>query len=266
MKKNLFLISLLCLCALHGFAQQGTVQAAAGQKGYLSLSLGGAIPVGEYASRNTHDLQSGVANPGGLLDLSYMYPLEHSPFGLTATLRARFNPIDGKAEAAPFAEAEPDFRWTEKNVSWETAAILVGAYYHCAIAKRLQFKGALLIGPADSRLPKSSILGVSTANPPTEFIQLTTNTVSAVSFSGLAKAGIVYTLGSRWSLLADVGFWYLKTDFGNVTASELDAKGLVVPGLISPSNATVITVNANTYNYTQPMNAIDLSVGIAMRL
>ena len=256
MKKNASIIFLFCLLRFHSFSQQG----------YLSLSLGGAFPIGEFASKNVQDIKSGIANPGGLLDLSYMHPLGNSPFGWTATLRARFNPIDGKTEASAFAAEDPGFNWTEKHVSWETGAVLVGAYYHCPVAGRWQFRGSLLVGVADSRLPASSILGISNDNPPSEFVHITTNKVSAASFSALAKAGLVYSLNSRWSLIGELGFWYLKPTFKNVTEQVLDAKGLVVPGFISPSNATSVSLASYTHNYTQPMNTIDLSVGVVMRL
>lgn len=266
MKKALILILSGCLVGFYSIAQQATLKDPASEKGYLSLSLGGAFPIGEFASKNAQDIKSGIADPGGLLDLSYMHPLRNSPFGWTATLRARFNPIDGKAEASAFAAEESGFNWSEKHVSWETGAVLLGAYYHCPVAGRWQFRASLLAGVADSRLPASSIIGVRNDNPPTELLQITTNKVSAVSFSALAKAGLVYFLNPRWSLIGELGFWYLKPTFKNVNQRIIDGKGLVVPGFISLSNATSVTISSYTNNYTHPMNTIDLSVGIAMRL
>jgi hypothetical protein len=98
-------------------------------------------------------------------------------------------------------------------------------------------------------------------------IQVSTNSVSAVSFSALVKAGISYQLTGRFRLFGNIGFCDLKPTFKNTTVMVFEADGLVVPGIYSLNNSiSAVSANSHTFNYIQPMNSIDLSVDIRMRL
>lgn len=269
MKKSFILIFSVCLLAFHSFSQQNLVQESRLEKGYLSLSSGGAIPVGKYGSKNGQDQQSGIANPGGLIDLSYILPIRNNPFGFKVSLRGRFNPIDAAADIAPLAAGNPGYQWSEGKASWETAALMVGIYYHCSVAKRWEFNASALTGAADSKLPAYTVMGIKTdADPSREgFVQLSTSKASAVSFSELIGAGLSYRLARQFSLLANIGFWGLVPTFKNETVRETLVNGLNVPNLFTLSNSlNPIVAYDHTFNYGQPMNSIDLSVGIAMRL
>ena len=269
MKKALILIFSFCLLAFHSFSQQNFVQEPGVQKGYLSLSLGGAFPVGGYASRNSQDPTSGLANPGGLIDLSYILPVKNSPFAFKVSLRGRFNPIDAAADIAPLAASNPGYQWSEGKASWKTAALMVGTYYHCPVAKRWEFNAYVLAGAADSKLPAYTVMGIKTDPDPSQegFVQLSTSKVSAISFSELIGAGFSYRLARQFSLLANIGFWGLVPTFKNETVRETVVDGLNVPNVFTVSNSlNPIVANDHTFNYGQPMNTIDFSVGVAMRL
>ena len=258
------LLPVIVICLLF------SIDAFSQSNDWLSLSLGGSFPVGEFASKNANDPQSGTADPGGLIDLSYMHPLGKVGFGLTAALRGRMNLIDQSATAAALASNDDGYQWSGKKAYWKTAALMVGAYYHVPVAKRWQVTGSVLLGAADNRLPKYTITGLKNANGAdprdVSLIELSTNGVSAVSFAALLKAGITYQLTRRYCLVANIGFWDLKPTFKNVSVEMLEGNGFVIPGLYIPSAATMVVVNSNTFSYTQPMNSVDLSVGIAMRL
>ena len=261
MKKPLLLVIVIFLSGIEAFSQRND---------WLSLSIGGSFPVGEFASKDANDSHSGAADPGGLIDLSYLHPLGKGGFGLTAALRGRLNLIDQSATAAALASSDEGYQWSGKKAYWKTAALMVGAYYHVSVAKRWQVTGSILLGAADNRLPKYTITGLKNANnadpADVSLIELSTNGVSAVSFAALLKAGITYQLTRRYCLVANIGFWDLKPTFKNVSVEMLEGNGFVIPGLYIPSAATMVVVNSNTFNYTQPMNSVDLSVGIAMRL
>jgi hypothetical protein len=262
MKTPLLLVIVICLLfSIDAFSQS---------KDWLSLSVGGSFPVGAFASKNGNDPQSGTADPGGLIDLSYMHPLGKGGFGLTAALRGRMNLIDQSATTAALASTDDGYQWSGKKAYWKTAALMVGAYYHVPVAKRWQVTGSVLLGAADNRLPRYTITGLKNANSTdpadVSLIELSTNGVSAVSFAALLKAGITYQLTRRYCLVANIGFWDLKPTFKNVTVVGAEANGFPIPGLYTLNAATMVVVNSYTYDYRQPMNSVDLSVGIAMRL
>lgn len=262
MKKPLLLILVISLVfSIDTFSQSND---------WLSLSIGGSFPAGEFASKNANDLRSGAADPGGLIDLSYMHPLGKGGFGLTAALRGRMNPID-QSPAVPSNANGDDYQWSGKKAYWKTAALMVGAYYHVPVVKRWQVTGSVLLGVADNRLPKYTITGLYNANSSDPgdvgLLQLSTNGVSAVSFAALLKAGITYQLTRRYSLLANIGFWELKPTFKNISVVTVYANGFVIPGNYSLQNAaSVVESDSHTSNFTQPMNSVDLSVGIGVRL
>jgi hypothetical protein len=237
---------------------------------WIGLSVGGSFPTGEFASKNGNDLQSGLADVGRLVDLSFMHSVGKGGFGLAADLRGRMNPIDQSAAGAAIAGADQGYVWSGKKAYWQTAALMVGAYYYFPVAKRWLVGGSVLLGAADSRLPKYTIMGIKNGNDPNpanvNVIVSSTNGVNAVSFSALLKAGVTYQLSGRWCLLANIGFWDLKSTFKNVTVNEVEANGFVIRGIYSLNNATSISEYTKTFYYTQPMNTIDLSVGIGMRL
>jgi hypothetical protein len=76
-----------------------------------------------------------------------------------------------------------------------------------------------------------------------------------------------YQLTGRFRLFGNIGFCDLKPTFKNTTVMVFEADGLVVPGIYSLNNSiSAVSANSHTFNYIQPMNSIDLSVGIGMRL
>jgi hypothetical protein len=259
MKRPLFLSALACLSALYAFSQQNAT---------LSLSIGPSQPVGKFADKNANDNQSGLAKHGGLIDISYSYLLKHSSFGLTASLRGRLNPIDLGAAVAPVAEANPGYQWSEPGASWKTAALMVGAYHCRTVARKVQVREAILLGVAEAYLPAYSASGIHQTDDTSaeSLIELNGKKAYATTFSGVATLGISYQWTKKFALLAGVDFWYLKPYFKSVTVSETMATGFIVPGQLSLQNAATISYQESTTSYTQPMNSIDLSIGISMRL
>lgn len=261
MKKPFLFTLAICLFVLDSFSQGGD---------WLSLSVGGSFPAGEFGSKNGNDLQSGLADVGGLVDLSFMHPVGKGGFGLAADLRGRMNPIDQSAVGASLASGDQGYVWSGKKAYWRTAALMVGGDYFFPIAKGWQVGGSVLLGVADSRWPKYTITGIKNGNDPNPAnvseIVSSTNGVNAVSFSASIQAGLTYQLKGRWCLLANIGFWDLRPTFKNVTVNEVEANGFVIRGIYSLNAATSISENTSTFYYKQPMNTMDLSVGIGMRL
>src|ERR1700689_1901391 len=137
MKSPLFIITTICLSAFNCFSQQA---------GSISLTIGPAFPVGEFANSNPYSSTSGLASLGALADLSYTHRTRNSDFGFIATLRARANPIDTKATLGPFEQQYPGYNWSVTKKPWEAAAAMVGGYHSHMVTKKLYLEEALLFG------------------------------------------------------------------------------------------------------------------------
>jgi len=247
---------MLCLAAAPAFSQQ------------LNLSLGPAFPVGAFGSKDGSDPASGLAKMGWMGDLSYMHSVGKKHFGVVAMIRGRLNGIDEGASIAPLQEQFSGYRWDVSSVSWKTAAILGGAYYQAPINEKWSFIGTLAVGVAEAWLPEVNVTGImdSTAQGGDANIVVVNNKKAhGTTFTALAKAGIVYKLHGKFSLTASVDYWYLKPDF-TLKQSVAFGQHMVVPGVYQLSNAASVSVYSVQAPYSQQMNTVNLSVGVAMHL
>lgn len=259
MKKPLSLLLIACLSFFSCLAQKN---------GTLSLSLGPAIPVGEFANKSAIDEKSGLAKIGWLADLSYTHPIGKKNFGFMATLRGRINGMDTKAATDLYATAYPQYRWSATTSHWKAVAVMAGGYYHFQVSPKIEIPVALLAGVAKSYFDAQSVTGIrDSANfGPVDLILAKVNKADATTFSGMLQAGMIYKLGKRCALTAHVDYWYINPTFKNVTATVVFAQGLIVPGYLSPNNATSISYASETRNYQQPMSSVNVTVGLAYEL
>jgi len=254
-----FLLLLILLSSTRSWSQNNSS---------LHLSLGGALPIGKFASKDVNDPASGLANLGGLAELGYSHLLKDNHWGLTIGLRGRLNGIDKNANTSALREAFPLYTWSSSNSSWKALSAMAGVYYILPAAANLDVRMELSLGAASCYLPEYSVLGIldTAQTGPTGFIQAKIGKEHAVSFSATAKAGIVYHLNKHLDLLANLDFWYLNPNFKHVTETILIADGLVIPGVISPSNASSLSVNSQSRDYKQNMSTLNLSVGVGIAL
>jgi hypothetical protein len=263
MKKPLFLLTLLCLTLIKGFAQQ---------HGSLSLSVGPAIPAGEFANGDPNSRASGLAQPGGLIDFTFKKEIPRSPLGFMVSLRARMNPISARENLAIFQAQYPDYNWSIDKHSWEAAALMVGLYHQSPLCKRVFLEEGLMVGVAEAVLPNVTVTGIKDTGANhiiSNYIQAHSNRTTATTFSALFKFGGGYRLTDKLSLVAHIDFWYLEPDFKNLNQTLVQAEGFNVPvtaGNFSLADASSITYSTFTMGYAQKMNSFDLTVGLSLRL
>ncbi len=259
--RRFFLSVLSCLLILNSFSQQ--------YNNYLSLSLGPAIPVGKFASTNGNDPNSGLAKIGGLLDLSYIYRFHNSSFGISGSLRARINNINGKAFLSPLMNENPGYKWPDLHISWKAGAFMAGGYHTCALTKKISLDEELMFGLADAWLPAVNIVAIkSLSDFPGDADVLFANSqkTHALAFSSVLKVGASLRLTNRITLVANLDYWYLKPAFKNVAETVMIANGLNVPYQYTISNSRQPpTRYSYSVNNTQAMNSINLTAGAEMR-
>ena len=255
MKKTLILCFALSWAALHVNAQS---------KGTLGLSLGPAIPLGEFASKDGFSPSSGLANIGAVADISYQHPFGSSRFGWLAAIRGRLNYISKSATYGPLEAQFPGYHWSMNNSQWTSLTGILGGYYKLPLTPTLSLQAEIGLGAARSWSPKQSITGIrdSVGFGPTDLVQASVHPVSATAFTWLAGLTLCHQWSKRWSFVARADYAYLKPTFHNINVFILQGKGLRVPNLILIANASIISDYATTENYTQVMSSVDVLVGV----
>ena len=255
MKKNLFLCLVISFVACCAIAQS---------KGALNLSLGPAIPLGEFASKNASSATSGLADIGAAAALAYQHPINHSRFGWTASLRGRFNPVSKSATLAPFEAQFPGHQWSMNDCHWISASALLGGTYKWPLSPKLSAHGTLGIGVAECWSPKQNITGIrdSAGFGAIDRLQATLPSVRATTFTALAGIGLSYRCCSHWSFTARADYQWLKPTFRNINPQLVWYQYGTVPGNLSLSNAASLYDFAATHDYTQPMSNVDMAVGV----
>jgi hypothetical protein len=255
MTKIFALLSLSCLAVPGSFAQT---------TGTLTLSIGPDLPVGAFASKNGNDPSSGLANIGELAAASWWQPIRHMPFGVVGSVRFGMNGLSSKATLEPFEETEPAYQWSTGKNHWSSGAILAGPYYQAPLGRRLDLRVNLQAGAALCDFASQSVRGIrdSVGFGPVDLIDATVGKAHVVTFAALAGAGLAYHLTRHWSLLLHAGYSYMHPTFRNLRVEIVNAQNLVVPGIVSLSNATVIEESVYTRNYSQAMNSVDVTVGV----
>ncbi|MHA4808838.1 hypothetical protein ACX0G9_12060 [Flavitalea flava] len=262
MQRFFSLLILLVLSAIACYSQKA---------GYLSLSIGPSFPIGQFGNKDASDPKSGLADIGGMADLSYVYKIRHSNYGLVASIRVRENRFNSSAFLDPFEKEFPDFDWSQSQIkkSWKVGAVMIGGSYSFPITKRVNLEGQLMAGIAKAYLPDIVVMGFrDTAAIPGhgDFIHAETKKVNATTFSASIKIGASCKLTDRWSLVANVDYWYLRPTFKNLTQTLAQANNLIISGLYSLSNASSISYYQYTRNYPQDMSTLNITVGLSMRL
>ena len=229
MKSSALLLTLLTFSAF----------SALGQRNRISLSLGPALPVGEFGNQDGRGAQSGLALVGGLLDLSFEHAFKSGQFGLSGTVRARINGVNENAELEPLKDANPGYTWTPATESWAAAAALIGVYHRSGLGSKLQVMEKISIGCAEALLPGFSTTAVRNPGPPwsnTDYLVANNNKAYATAPTAVLQVGVSYPLTRRFYLLANLDFWYLRPTFKNIRETTASAHGLNVPNLYSLTN------------------------------
>lgn len=255
-------LTALFLCSITIGAMSQTDKPA---RSSISLSLGPAIPLGDFGSMNGTSAAAGLANLGGTVSIGYQHRIRDTRFGWSASLRGRLNSLSKSATEAPFAAEFPGYQWTMNSSHWTSASALIGGYYEWPITPKLSLQANLGIGVAECWSPNQTVTGVrdSAGFGHRDLVKATAHSVSATTFTALAGLGIRYHWRGRWSLLATADYSWLKPTFHNFNAQLLWAQNLIVPAVLSFANASSVSYFSTAHDYTQSMPTLDITIGVA---
>lgn len=202
------------------------------KKGFVSLSLGTANPLGDFGSKEVTNDKAGLANLGLVIDLTAGY-IFHDNIGGIVMLRSQANPIDGQVFADALAKQLPSGITSTYSVkSWAIGSFLIGPFGSFKLSEKFDFQPKILVGATSISNPE---INVNFSNN-SWVKQASTN---ASGFGYLIGAGVKYNMGERWCLSGNVDYTGASIDFKDVTTTTS-------AGTTQKSNITINFASINT--------------------
>ena len=213
------------------------------EKGYIGISLGPSIPMGDLSSKDIDNDAAGWANTGAVFDISFAYKLGEGNFGITALLRGQANPTDAQALADEFANQLPGVDWTVKSDAWGIGGLMFGGFGSFPLSEKSSFDTRAMIGFLSVSSPELTV----TVTGPGGTAWVKQSSTSATSFAYLIGAGFKFDIGSKLYLLTNLDYLGSNPEFSNVEVTASDG-------------------SRGTDTWSQSMGTLNLSVGIALKL
>lgn len=242
-KSSIFLKAAFLIYFLISNTASSTAQ---DKKGYIGISLGPSLPIGDFASKDISNRNAGFASIGGIFDISFAYKIGTSNFGIAALLRAQANPFDEEALAESAANAFTGIggaNWDVVSDLWALGGIFVGGYGSFPVSDKVSFDTRALVGYSTAIIPNIT-LQYSDINGRYWAFQKTS---TASAFAYMLGAGFKFNMGKSFCLLTNIDLMSAKPEFKDIQTLD------------SESNRSSIT-------YSQRISTINVSIGIAVRI
>jgi hypothetical protein len=272
MSKRFLLPALFILALQYCYGQAGT------QQPVISLSVGAALPVGDFGKKDLNDVASGFAKLGPSLRLAARFP-SNKRFGITGTLFTQLNPLDIKAMAEEFNSATfyrpamfswdgasplpsipvttTQFRnWHFEKDRWFMAGLMAGVYGNYTLKNNKTFLTASLLTGAtyvgSPKLQGSSIESTQSATIHQE-------SSHGIGFTSSASFGIIHELNNKLSFTTSIDYLNIPSvRFKDVTATFNTVSGSG-PGMTA-------TQHSVTGDLKQKISTIGINAGIVFHL
>ena len=222
MKKiSLFLVSLLLF-----------LEVSAQDKRYVSLSLGIAIPKGEFASTDLYE-NGGFAKTGANFDVGFSYLLKPD-FAIGVVLRAQTHGLD--------AQSMSDQLQTSNMVTagnWSMIAFMAGWNASLPITEKLEFDFSMVGGIANFYNPE---LRISYLSPGGDW-KVIVGQGSTFSPAVLFGIGFKYDIAARTFLLMKGDLLVSKAEFDNLKFISTYPSATTLFGTSLEQKITTVSVN-----------------------
>lgn len=207
MKQFLMAILLISVTGFHSFSQN---------KGYIGISLGPSIPIGDIASTDMDRQSAGFARTGAIFDVSFGYKIGKY-FGVSGLLRGQANKTDAQAMANEIVNKIPfDLSVRVESQSWSIGAFMLGGYGSFPVEKKVSVESRLMIGFLSAKFP--NVTFDLSGSDGTGWVKRSGSTGS--SFAYLIGAGVKYDAGKRVCLLANLDYLGAEPEFKDVETTS----------------------------------------------
>jgi hypothetical protein len=213
------------------------------ENGYIGVSIGPSIPLGDLGSRDANNASAGYASTGAVFDISFAYKLGGGNFGVTALLRGQANPTDAQSLADDLASDVPGVNWSVESDAWGIGGLMFGGFGSFQISEKASFDVRALIGFLNATSPEIDITGTAVGGS----LWVKQGSVNSTAFSYLLGAGFKFDLGSKLYLLTNIDYMGANPEFRNIETTT-----------------SLGTRERNTFS--QSFGTINLSVGIALKI
>jgi opacity protein-like surface antigen len=214
------------------------------KKGYIGVSLGPSIAIGDFASKDADNEAAGWANTGAIFDISFAYKLGNGNFGLTALLRGQANTTDAQALVDEFKYQYPDFIWLVESGNWSIGGLMLGGFGSFPISDKTSFDARAMIGFLNASSPEIKITGIDSSFSSAWIKQ---SSSSASAFSYLIGAGFSFGIGNRLCILTNVDYLGAKPEFSKV-------------------RTTTSTGEQFTDTWSQNFGTLNIGIGIGIKI
>lgn len=213
------------------------------EKGFIGISLGPSIPIGDFASKDVKNSSAGGADPGAIFNLSFSYKLGESNFGIAGLLHGQSNPFNSQVLIDNVFDQSAPVNLTVESENWEIGGLMLGGFGSFPITQKVSFDTRAMIGYLNASSPEFTI--TYSTNAQKGWIK--TESASTYSLSYLVGAGFKFDVGKKIYLLTNVDYLSSNPEFTDVSIKSSDG-------------------NSQKKTIKQSINSINLSVGIALKL
>jgi len=239
--KNFRLLLIICvISATKGLAQD---KAPSHDNGYIAISIGPSIPIGDFASKDADNDKAGLAQTGGLFDISFAYKFGKY-LGVSGLLRTQAYSADKQVIVDAVREQLPGNVAVDVQAgNWVTGAFMAGGYGSFPISNKASFDTRLMIGAITADSPSLDIYingGGGSAWTKQENV-----TSSALAY--LVGVGFKFNVGKRICILANADYMAATLSFENAEIVSSDG-------------------SLNTTSWDQPFGSVNIGVGVGYKL
>lgn len=211
-------------------------------KGSIAILLGPSIPVGDFGSKDYDNVWAGFATTGAVFELAVDYKLGKGNWGIAGIMRGQANGYDFIAYENELQNRYSGVNWIVESDVWSVGGIMLGAFRDFPIDKSISFKPRFLVGFPTASSPNITTTAYGFGN--SNWVR--SNKTYSRNFGYLLGLGFKFDVSKKLSILANADNFGTLQEFRQVEILNSD-------GMRSYDT------------YLQPMNSINLSVGLAVR-
>lgn len=174
---------------------------AQNDRGYAGLSVGAALPLGDFGDRKGFNQNSGLATMGSAVELSAGILLGQH-IGIATLIRRQSHGIDDNVIKSRFSGRNS---LSVESENYRLTSFMGGLYTSFPISEQWSLDFRFLFGFAISRFPNVDISGPSDANGWPFTVRLASKSADALALD--AGAGLRYHISDQLCLLLSIDYW-----------------------------------------------------------
>jgi hypothetical protein len=218
-----------------------------GDVGFISLSIGPSIPVGNFANKDIKNANAGFAKTGSKVGINAGFKLLEN-VNIGASLFYSVNSYDVSSLTQKLANDYPGTTWGTSGRSWDIYGGMVGLTYSYPFKNRFVSDFKFQSGFMQSSIPEM----VVTSN---NNLKITEAKKSASSLVYLISVGGHYPLGRLLDIVGNLEYLGSSPSFSNISR-VYNLPTYNPPGIVTSSSTT---------SYNQNISMLSLNFGFRVK-